>query len=286
MVRSVKVLICIMIFFLFSGNAEEIELSDHDVELVEPVLDHLFKFESFAYTVFADKPVSFAQISKDPQLHLNDVDNFLMSSHSNFRLHFGWNHLKKLFEKKLFPRFLLIEKQSDRFLTIIIINIHQFRRVFELNLHLFKGVLGEAMTSEKLIEEMTSDKNSLIGTLKGDERLLGIVLGYGRKSAEAFDERMKNWTASGVLLNQDLWDNHVFQPTYDQFSWLYFIQPVQFIALREDRKTAEMIKRYKRAASMIALKFQSEGLVRAVMREMYIPKQPQNLVSQSHKSKF
>lgn len=258
-----------MTFFLFSGNAEEIELSDHDAELVQPILDHLFKFEPFAYTVFADKPVSFAQISKDPHLDLNDVSNFLISSHSNFRLLCGWNHLKKLFGEKVFPHYLLFEKKSDRFLTIILINKHQLRRVFERNQSLFKEVLGEAITSEKLIEEMASDRNTLRESLKGDERLLGILLGYGRKNSKAFDEQMKNWTASGFLLNQDLWDKNVFLSTYNQFSWLYFIQPVQFVALRGDRKTAEMINKYNRTASRIALKFQSEGLVRVVLREMY-----------------
>lgn len=267
-----KELFFIGLLSLFCLGAEEMELTDADVEAFQPALDHLFKFESLSYTLFSSKPLSFAQISKASHIKIQDIWQTLSPDNSFHRVHSGLYYWKKWIAERQIIQFQLIEKSLDRFLTIILINKQEFRRAFDENRELFHKILGTEISADLLMDEIASEKNTLRSALKNDDRLLGILLGYGRRNAEAFFERNKFWNASNNLLRyDDLGFDKQLQPSYGQFSWLYYIQPVQFAGLMHDPETVELIRGYNQASSRISQKFQNEHFVKVILREICRP---------------
>lgn len=272
--RPLKWLFFILSLSLFCLNAEEVTLTEENVKAIEPVFDHLFKFEPLSYTLFFDKPVSFSQISKINHVGVLEIGHLLSPDNSFLRIHSGWIAWKKWAAERQFKNYMFIDKSADGFLTIILINKKEFRRVFDHHKALFHKVLGSEMSAELLMEQIASEQTSLRKALHHDVRLLGILLGYGSQNAQAFYEREKFMASEGMLLAEEYRDVQIngakrpLKGVYEQFSLLYQIQPVQFVGLQNDPETDRLIRDYSQASSSIAKKFKSYPFVRVVVQEL------------------
>ncbi len=113
----------------------------------------------------------------------------------------GWLAFKKY--QRLFPHphFIFSENISAsdedfKVLHIYIINKQSIIACLEKHLHLFRNILGSEFSAEQFISKLEQG-DSLPALLKGDEMLLGILLGFGEESSKAFKETVDNHT--GIL---------------------------------------------------------------------------------------
>ena len=102
----------------------------------------------------------------------------------------GWKAFKK--NEHLFPHpefifncYIDESEKGWKSIKLFIINKTALAKCLNNHLHIFQAVLGKECSFDWLIGELESTK-SFYEILKNDERLIGILLGYGEESATAF----------------------------------------------------------------------------------------------------
>jgi hypothetical protein len=163
-------------------------LSQEEVEQLKLLFRNLFVYEELGYTLFGDKPMSFCF----PYTH---------------KPHFTSKYIFKLYREGDVPlaKALAIWKKiglsRDNYSTvvyensgypncIILINKQSFLNTVNKNIDAFKSIYGNAITADAVLERI---EGKIINTdeLFQQHLLLGIMLGYGRHSAELFQRRWK-----------------------------------------------------------------------------------------------
>lgn len=103
----------------------------------------------------------------------------------------GWIAFKK--HEHLFPHpnFIfnenIYEKDNFKVLDIYIINKKSLEKCLSEHLSVFKEALGQEFSIEQFIAKL-EESASLNFLLNKDEMLIGIILGYGSESSQAFKE--------------------------------------------------------------------------------------------------
>jgi len=129
---------------------------------------------------FDNKPMSLASARlKSPDRQLMDIVWIK-----------GWKAFKR--HEHLFPHpnFIFnseIDEEDDdwKSINLFIINKRALAQCFNYHLHIFQEVLGKICSFNWFVREL-ENKKSVYEIVKNDERLLGILLGYGEESATIF----------------------------------------------------------------------------------------------------
>lgn len=143
-IYSLKVLFLALICsfsFLYSENTLPV-FSKNEIEHLEDIFDHLFKFESFTYTLFADKPMSFENISTSNTNHISLRNYCVLFSYKkpiNY-LETSWNVWQSKYSTHKFNNYIFFEKRYSNYITIILINKKAFSKTFEMNKKIFQKV--------------------------------------------------------------------------------------------------------------------------------------------------
>lgn len=110
----------------------------------------------------------------------------------------GWRAFKK--NEHLFPHpnfifadNLFVSSDDFKVLQIYIINKEALRICLTKNMALFQKTLGSEFSSEQFISQLEEGR-SLPSLLNEEQILIGILLGYGEESAQAFNEIYRNCT--------------------------------------------------------------------------------------------
>ncbi len=204
-----------------------IDVNDrNDVQLI---CDLCFKTYPFAYTLFGDKPISFATISDTtepsiPLLKLDEFEVFIGKTLSGQYVIGGPEILKiptlvlkrQLYGLEIFVNTTLIEQRQycyefkkswetfnkycqffnkELFLflrkssTLLLINKLAVKHQIAKHLDLFQSILGTEFSSEFFFHELEHSDTDLHALLKANQTLLGILLGFGKHNSELFQER-------------------------------------------------------------------------------------------------
>lgn len=162
-------------------------------------LEWLFRYLNFdaatSYVLFGNKPMGFA-LFYEIEPHFSKIldpydfeDSFTRLSQLNVRINRGWNSWKK--HRHLFPstNFLLIENRNSKCIRIFMINKREFIKKVEENIDIFREFLGNHITPDAILNDCITSNNVIDSTLKNNDYLLGILLGFGRHNAELFFRR-------------------------------------------------------------------------------------------------
>lgn len=237
----------------FSINEAYCSIPEKDRYELELFFKDLVSSNQFGYTIFSDKPVSirayFPSIPFGNLFRSNGVD-FTKTRWKT------WEKYQHLFYT---PNYVFTNKDN----VIVLINIKSLKNFFHENSSLIKKKLGENVSANSLIDALTnSEKKGLFEVINHDEEIYGQLLGYGKKSSGAFRrffelERYINplyhhsfslkWVVPSkgfesiseeycFLLNQFI------TPPPDHI--LHIIQPVTFMAIRDDAETQKLIRKY------------------------------------------
>lgn len=174
----------------------------------------LFKFHCFSHSLYGSKPISLTDYyveNLEKDLNIQEYCESILNRETapiNCYLN-GWKAWEKY--RSLFPLndFILTKNQisNSESILIILINKHAFIETVNENINIFKSILGNHVTSENLLKEI-ENQATLLELLKYNNRLLGILLGYGDSNAQLFEKREEIYDfLSGKKLYLDLMTN-------------------------------------------------------------------------------
>jgi hypothetical protein len=217
--------------FVF-GNVEEglKQVSIHDRTCMRAFFDHSVKMDQIAHILFFEnKPVSLIAIVLKAKGHyFNDI--FCLK---------GWRAFKK--NEYLFPHphFIFSESAVDfnrdfKVLHIYLINKKSLENCLNTHLSIFKEILGQEIDSKLFIRAL-EEGQSLDSLIHKNEALLGILLGFGAESSNAF----LNFNAG-----------YPQQGTYNEINIKSpkgcKIQPVVFMGNPNSREVKELVSLYEK----------------------------------------
>jgi hypothetical protein len=143
----------------------------------------IFK-DSFGYTIFGDKPISFATYNVGKYIRHSDNYSSLIIERGEEL----WRKYAAILQSKnfvfKFQSFANIGRHE-----IYLINKKAVQEIAMKHLESFKKILGNDFTPEKLIQELECPATKIQDILHEHEGLFGILLGYGYKNAFAFQRK-------------------------------------------------------------------------------------------------
>jgi hypothetical protein len=143
------------------------------------------------YTLFVDKPMSFIEFDEVEEQNLM----------SGYRL---WSHYAKQLptDNHLFRIQRSNSKDSSPY--IFLINKAAFRKTVERNQELFKEILGQGMTPQKLLDDIMRDDSPILkNKLNGSQRLFGLL--FGLTPEDVFEERLSKQDYLIPMAHYDNW---------------------------------------------------------------------------------
>lgn len=174
--------------FCVAGNQVVSEFLDKtpqkDKEELEQLFQDLFNHDNFGYTLFGDKPVSWATYSTTV------FDDQGFPSGRGIDSWNKWNVWKKYAHSFPLKHYILIEMPQARigFKEVYFINKCCFIHKVNEHINLFQETFGEDITGAVLLEKIEKN-HKLLCFLSSQQTLIGILLGYGEHNAQLFDKR-------------------------------------------------------------------------------------------------
>ena len=169
------------------------EMTNVEKIKVKYLFEKLFKQDSFAYSLFFDKPISFSEVlfpvlPWSVLIKILNIEEYVKLSFSpelsSDFFEEAWNiwekHQSKLLNQE---KYLFIKKEFEGKPILLLINIEQFHNKFNQNLEFFQ----HKFNNPDLLIQKIKDSTDLDAFL--DNISLGILLGYGVRNSELFEER-------------------------------------------------------------------------------------------------
>jgi len=240
-------------------------LSKTDRALLTDFFDELVINHVFCYTLFGNKPVSWAAYFIQPF-----TSDLLLQNNSKIFLHRGvkvWNTHKKLFHRN---KYILKTYKDQNVQSIYLINKQAFVSVVDKEIDCFKKILGSDVTSKSLLDCIEQDDSYFNKVLKPHDDLLGILLGYGKSNAVLFKRylELENTLFSSTRIPyQDLGNEKFLQLTSDQ-KFHFKINETKKVQMQQYHKPAslknlqEMVQEYVKTQSLLQPTFCSFTLQR------------------------
>jgi hypothetical protein len=179
--------VIISLFFLLKNSLSTVStllqtMPPQDRQTLTDCFQELIENNCFGYTLFGNKPIS---VESYPVKLPHSISDFLQHRSEMFLFNSEktWKKYVNFLKSDNFV--VKFEKRGD-YGACYLINRTAFCSAVHANLDLFKQVLGPQVTAEsllKIIEHKTSTFNKVI---KRDVVLEGILLGYGRQNALAY----------------------------------------------------------------------------------------------------
>ncbi|PJD96112.1 MAG: hypothetical protein CK425_06830 [Parachlamydia sp.] len=172
-----------------------IQIDAKDWDDIEYVCNYLFKFHPLSYTLFFDKPISFAELSEG-----SDTADFLIKhfgvnyfvtatllsqgGHRNKGLTKAWKTLSK-YLRFCDENYILVERNE----TICFINKQATVDCINSHINLFQSVFGQDFSGDLFIKNFKESDLDLHSFLNYNHYLIGILLGFGEHNAWLFQRR-------------------------------------------------------------------------------------------------
>lgn len=170
------------------GNENTLIIPLEDREKLQGLVQYLFAYDSFAYTILGNKPVSWGCYHNP--LPFSSWENFYNSfSDYNYTLRIGWKTWEKY--SHLFPSILLWIESPECYpgsISILLVNEEQFNIVIDHNKKDFEDVLQRKVINGSQLLTEAKSSSLMHDVLNGHQALMGIVLGYGRDNSWQFLE--------------------------------------------------------------------------------------------------
>lgn len=240
----------------FSLKAEVCSIPKNDLKNIKFLFERLIFEHDFAYTVFGSKPMSLADISLEaprdlPFYRKLKTQFFHMRSKRCLNT---WYKYKNEFN---FKDFILLDKEEDLVNCLVIVLINK-KNLFDVLLKhemIFKQELGDSFTPNSFLKMLEKKEISLAGAIQKNQRLLGIMLGYGERNATLFQERFNLMKAIAKRAKEELPEDEeltqklkIMETQFSDFSELEedpIIPPLYFLADIFHPETIELKQKYE-----------------------------------------
>lgn len=188
-------------------------ISSEEQKNIKTLFEILFFKQSFAYSLFGDKPMtlstnSLEEYSSDGLVKLINIDGYceviLTPPYSNTAslLKEDLSVWKKHESKFGIENYLFITTKIADQIYIAFINKRAFKETVNDHIKLFRRMIHPTLSWESLLEEIQNENKDLLDTLHRNKILLGILLGFGKHNASLFQRREELLNALGKDLRK------------------------------------------------------------------------------------
>ena len=275
-----KIIFLIVIIFVnFSVHAHMANVPKSDLNNIKCLFTDLIQHHDFAYAIFGSKPMVLADKSFKIRSHLSAYQ-YIMRKYQLFKKK---NHLKSWYQYKSefdLKDFIFLDKEEDLLmcLALVLINKKNLLEVLHSHKAIFKDELGSSFTPEMFLRKIEKREISLSKAIHNNQRLLGIMLGYGDRNATLYNERLKlleeieNRENSGLSQDSELMQKlNAIEANTDCFNDLdreAILQPLYFLADLSHPETIELKKVYKEDQLKIAELMQQPDFIDKVLNRL------------------
>lgn len=179
-----------------------------DRHLLDQLFHHLIISESFAYTLYGDKPISLSYCLRT-QTH---EPPFTIEQWNT------WEKHKHLFPSKHYILRKINARKPDE-AWILLINIKHFTKTFNRHRKLFQSILGPQTTAHDLIHTFRTHPLPFKKGLKNRAILKGILCGYGKNNSTLY---LRKRTIEKALLAENtlIKPNHPYKTLQEELQAL------------------------------------------------------------------
>lgn len=235
MVRSVflRALFCSTLLVGMQGQAsEEIDQFIGKIPYEQKIaLEHVSQnmltsvFACLGYVLYGNKPMCIVATSE-----FSKIPNAGMSGDSDIAELKWFDFLTGLNIQQQDKKYPFIECKKWYLRHLIFINRDLFIDTVNRNLPLFRYILGRTLTAESFLDALLKSGDLFYDTLKGNDALLGILLGYGTQNALLVSREEDFTGASG--------DERSCFPfeSYETFSRFQQIPSIGFSTIQQEQE--------------------------------------------------
>lgn len=165
-----QIVIAAIYFFTFSSCSNRSSKTANQNVVLRDYFSDLFLQQDFGYTLISSRALAIdwratpTPFKNEPQKIIFNSKNFLFKE---------------------------CKTDSPRYRLVFLVNKRKFIETFNKNRPFFIKVLGQEITAEHLLEEITLSEKHILYSLRFDYSLLGILLGYGQENALLWPRYMK-----------------------------------------------------------------------------------------------
>ena len=176
--------------------------------------------------------------------------------------------------------FIFLDQEYDfvNCLMVVLINKNNLLETLRKHELVFKQELGDAFTPELFLEQLDMGKVSLAKSIHKNQRLLGIMLGYGERNATLFQERFDLMKAISKRkkenLPQDIQLNVQLNGVEEKLSDFSALEenatlpPLYFLADAADPETIELKSQYEHDRRKIEQLMQKPNFMDMVLQRL------------------
>lgn len=270
-------LLCLCLSLTIKANVQNIP--PQDIKKIKYFFDDLIKRHDFAYAIFGSKPMSLA----DYGLKVPDglpMHRRLRSWYRLMKRKAGleaWYKYRCEFDLK---DFIFLDEEKDFLKCLVLVLINQKNMLQLLHNHeaIFKEELGESFIPETFLEKLSKKEVSLAEAIKKNQKLLGILLGYGVRNASFFQERFELMKAIAKRKKDNLPQDDgltaklmALEAQAGDFSELEedaLMPPLYFLADVSHPETIKLKKRYEQDRQKIEKMMQQPNFMDNVMQRL------------------
>lgn len=198
------ILILFCLCLTLTAKADIHQIPPRDLRNIQYLFQELIDAHDFSYAIFGSKPMSLAdyclKVPDDLPIHRwMRSQYFLRRAKASLE---AWYKYRDEFDLK---DFIFLDEETDLFQCLVLVLINKKNMIRVLNEHesLFKEELGDAFTPESFLEKLEKREISLAKATHNNDRLLGIMLGYGVRNATLFQERFDLLRALSKIKNEN-----------------------------------------------------------------------------------
>ncbi|NGX47819.1 MAG: hypothetical protein K1000chlam3_01204 [Chlamydiae bacterium] len=188
-------------FLDHQGTERILSLPEKDKKRLFDFMEILFAEDNFAYTLLGSKPVSWATYHNP--LPFTDWTWDSLKRHCR-KLRAGWKTWEKY--RHLFPTANFWVERPECYpgsVSILLINEDQFNAVVNSHKKDFQEILNREIVDGFQLLRDAKNRTLMHDVLKGDQVLMGIVLGYGRENSLLFLESCKTLIPAEPVWGED-----------------------------------------------------------------------------------
>jgi hypothetical protein len=240
----------------FSVGANPRNVSWKDINEIKSLFYYLIDRHDFAYTLFGSKPMSLADISLDmPEglpIHKQLKARLILKQTKGWLK--AWEKNKDAFALN---DFIFLDKEEDLFecRVLILINKQNLLSVLHVYRSIFKEEFDDSFNPESFLNQLERRETSFAKAIHNNQRLLGIMLGYGDCNATLYQERLNllkeiaKDKKTGILSNDGLTQKLDLLETqigdFSEFEEDPILPPLYFLADTSHPETIELKKKYE-----------------------------------------
>jgi hypothetical protein len=177
-------------------------IPERDREKIEFLLKFLIQRDTFGFVLFGEnKCLTFTGI---PLTHKEYFLPYRMDNSLRFQrnLKESWYVWKRYESRFKHPNILICENyqsiENEMHLQLFLFDKKKLKTTLEKYIEDFREVLGKDFLPDKFIASLEK-KRKLIPLIKGDEKLLGILHGFGRDASTLFRDHVDDQTLDPPL---------------------------------------------------------------------------------------